>query len=157
EKMFDTTGESNAGYGGARNMAFLLGPVIAQTLREGGNISGITPQNLLDSIRESALSRDAPKLYMGDDTEYQHPRSLCSKIGANVLYGDEYSAVTSKRDGRVTTGVEVDWARFRRPGQIENAFNERSQLFTPGTWDAMHKYPMMGSILTSPRFCFDIP
>lgn len=157
KKLFDTTGQSSPGYGGARNMGFLLGPVIRETIRSGEHLTSITPENLIAKIKEHALGEDAPRIFMGDDTDYLGPGAMFSKIGLNALHGDEYYTAVSRRDGRDTTAV----ASLVATGSINNLDAEGTdsfvRAFANSKFNSKLATPGMGSIVSAPRFCFDIP
>ncbi|MEO1774029.1 MAG: hypothetical protein AAFS07_03670 [Pseudomonadota bacterium] len=164
EKMFDTTGQNNAGYGGARNMAFLLGPVIRDAImnRADGQtvedaLATITPQNVVQKIKDTAMGQNAPKIFMGDDTDYLGPGAMFAKAGLNALHKDEYYTAVSRRDGRDTTGVSSGLSQSVMKGIEEAGILGLSHVFGNGRWNSKLVRPGMGSVLGSPKFCFDIP
>lgn len=159
EKLFDTTGQNFAGYGGARNMAFLLTPVIAKTLKEGGSLDDITPDKLQQAIKNAALGTDAPNLFMGDDTDYIRPGGMYAKAGLNKLYGDEYYIATSRRDGRDTMGVSSLNAKLEYRDNLDqlSGVSKATNTFGNSKWNTKQGQPGMGSVTGGPRFCFDIP
>jgi hypothetical protein len=159
EKLFDTTGEGNAGYGGARNMAFLLGPVIQDAVRKGEDPTKIKPDELAKRIKASALT-DAPKLFMGDDTDYVAPGSVASKaaLAASDRHKDEYSLIATSRFGRDTQGVSSGFSNSA-VGELEDGGLEAftAYLFSSNKWNTRNTVPGMGCTFGEPRFCLDLP
>ncbi len=159
EKMFDTTGEGNAGYGGCRNMAFFLGPVIQDAVRKGEDPSTIAPDTLAKRIKDTALN-NAPKLFMGDDTDYVAPGGVASKaaLAGSDEHGDEYSLIATNRFGRDTQGVGSMYANVAvdrlESGGLE-AFT--AHLFSSNKWNTKNTVPGMGCTFGEPRFCLDLP
>lgn len=165
EKLFDTTGEGNAGYGGARNMAYLLGPVIQHAVRNGEDPNDIKPAELARRIKASALTK-APKLFMGDDTDYVAPGGVASKaaLAASKRHADEYSLITTPRCGRDTMGVSSLAANGACKGLVPSKENRSpsletltATLFQNNSWNANPKTPGMGCTFGEPRFCLDLP
>ncbi len=160
EKLFDTTGEGNAGYGGCRNMAFMLGPVIQQAIRDGEDPDTITADSLAGRIKKTATSKDAPKLLMGDDTDYVAPGTVAAKmaLGASDEHKDEYSLMATYRYGRDTQGVSSLYTN----GAVSNLQSGgmegfTSWLFSSNKWNNKNTTPGMGCTYGEPRFCLDLP
>jgi hypothetical protein len=159
EKLFDTTGEGNAGYGGARNMAFLLGPVIQDAVRKGQDPTTIQPAELAKRIKDTALT-DAPKLFMGDDTDYVAPGGVASKAALAVSdrHADEYSLIATSRYGRDTQGVSSAFANCAVDQLKKGGLDEfTTALFASNKWNTKNTVPGMGCTFGEPRFCLDLP
>jgi hypothetical protein len=157
EKLIDTTGMGNPGYGGARNISFLLGPVIADAAKNGVPLDTITPDNLMGLIKARSLGADATNLFMGDDTDYVRPGGMFAKVGLNALYDSEYYTAVSKRDGRDTTSVNPGNGRLESNevgGGPDALFGK---AFGNSKIDPRQRNPGMGCVSGGPRFCFDIP
>lgn len=157
EKLFDTTGQNFAGYGGARNMAFLLGPVIRDAILKGQSLDTITPENLIEKIKANALGEEAPKLFMGDDTDYLGPGAMFAKVGMNGLYKDEYYTATSRRDGRDTTNVNSGIGRNAADNIGRYGTDGLVSSFGGSGWNKRLVQPGMGSVIGAPKFCYDVP
>lgn len=155
-KLFDTTGESMAGYGGARNLAFMLGPVIKATVKAGDGLDTITPDNIQSKIKAHALGADAPTILMGDDTDYMRPGAMFSKLGIVYNHQDEYFSCVSRRDGRDTTSVSPGYVKVHTSGDDPVGHMKRDAFANSG-WDDKLRTPGMGTLLGKPRFCFDVP
>jgi hypothetical protein len=159
EKLFDTTGEGNAGYGGARNMAFLLGPVIQDAVRKGEDPATIKPAELAKRIKDTALT-DAPKIFMGDDTDYVAPGGVASKaaLAASERHADEYSLIATNRFGRDTQGVSSAHANNAvnqlKEGNLEDF---TAHLYVSNKWNTKNTVPGMGCTFGEPRICLDLP
>jgi hypothetical protein len=158
EKLFDTTGEANAGYGGCRNITFLLGPVIQAAVRKGEDLDAIKPEELAKRIKESALT-NAPKLFMGDDTDYIAPGTVAAKasLAASEHYKD-YSLIKTARYGRDTQGVTSAWANGA-VDQLESGGLDllTAYLYEGNKWALKNTAPGMGCSFGEPRFCLDLP
>ena len=152
--MFDTTGETFAGYGGARNMGFLLGPVIQNAVREGTPISEISAETIQTAIKEHALSKDAPSIFMGDDTDYVRPGGIMAKATLNEFYGEEYNSILSRRNGRSTMNVSSSKANVKFRNGLDDAMRG---TFGNSKWDGKLRRPGMGCVTGRPRFCFNLP
>src|SRR5262249_44913238 len=80
KKMFDTRGDHYAGYGGARNMAYMIAPVIRQCELEGKDWRTMTHQEAAPLIQQHAATQGTgAKLFMGDDTDRVGHGTLLAK------------------------------------------------------------------------------
>ena len=158
EKMFDTTGENMAGYGGARNMGFMLGPVILDAVRSGTSLGDIKPTDLVKKLQDSAME-DAVSIFMGDDGDYVSPGTVLSRA-AIAQSSDERdpSVVTTERGGRDTTSVSS-----LVPNTVVDTLEEgglegfTAKLFGGNKWNNDAKNPGMGCAFSEPRFCLSLP
>jgi len=159
EKLFDTTGEGSAGYGGARNIGFLLGPIIQDAVRKGEDPTKIKPEELAKRIKASALTK-APKVFMGDDTDYVAPGGVASKaaLAASKQHADEYSLIGTRRSGRDTQGVSSAYPNGAVDRLEEGGLDAfTNSLYTANIWNPSNKVAGMGCSFGEPRFCLDLP
>ena len=159
ERMFDTTGENMAGYGGARNMAFMLGPVILDAVRKGEDIASITPDKLAARIKATAMDKAAPMIFMGDDGDYVAPGMLFSRaaiVGTQEGFNPEL--IATPRGGRDTTAVSPLAANGAAKTLETEGYDAMvASLFTGNKWESSTKNPGMGCALSAPRFCLSLP
>ena len=160
EKLFDTTGETMAGYGGGRNITYLLGPVVKNAYLNGTAPDQIQPGQIKDLIAEHSMSEGAPKVFMGDDTDYVSPGMIANiaTLAQSPQFEDQYSLHSPLRGGRDTQSVApLDANEGYRSLQTHGPDAMVSRLFACNKWSDMNRRPGMGCTFGSPRFCLDLP
>ncbi|HND29805.1 MAG TPA: hypothetical protein PLA94_07385, partial [Myxococcota bacterium] len=159
EKLFDTTGENNAGYGGARNIGFLLGPLVQDVIRSGEKLEDLEPEDLVERLQKCALGEDAPKLFMGDDTDSLRPGTITAKMGiaASEEYGDDYTAILTPRGGRDTQSINSGVTNNVKLLEQKGYEGFIQEIFCTNAWNINNTTPGMGCAFGEPRFCLDLP
>lgn len=162
-KLFDASQSRNAGYGGARNMAYMIAPLIRHCENtEGLDWKTMDAQAARGLIQSQALERNGTTLFMGDDTDLVTPGTMLAKaVVANVYcgQGSEYTLVSQKRDGRDTMGVNETQTNH----DAVNALTSRGydafagSVFSSNKWNSAYKAAGMGCTAGDARFCLDLP
>ncbi|MEZ0276155.1 MAG: hypothetical protein ACAH88_14705 [Roseimicrobium sp.] len=157
KKMFDTTGQDFAGYGGARNMAYLIAPVIRQCEIDGVDWKTMTAEQALPLIQKHALEKSTTKLFMGDDTDQISEGTMMAKAVLAREHAADYALVSTLRAGRDTMGVSE--AQTNSPGLLLggglDAFT--GSLHLSNAWNPQTKAAGMGCTFGDSRFCLDLP
>lgn len=160
EKLFDTTGENMAGYGGGRNIAFLLGPVVQYAHQNNIPLDQIRPDQIQSLIAEHAMSEGSRKVFMGDDTDYVAPGMTANiaTLAQAPEYEDQYTLHSPLRGGRDTQSVAPLAANSAHQTLGTNGYDSMvSGLFACNKWNERNTRPGMGCTFGSPRFCLDLP
>lgn len=162
-KLFDASQSRNAGYGGARNMAYMIAPLIRHCENtEGLDWKTMDAQAARGLIQSQALQRNGTTLFMGDDTDLVTPGTMLAKaVVANVYCGQDsdYTLVSQKRDGRDTMGV----SEAQTNDAAVNILNTRGydafagNVFSSNKWNSAYKAAGMGCTAGDARFCLDLP
>lgn len=182
--LFDTTGEGAAGYGGARNIAFLLGPVIRHILRDaqandtGGfkktsDISAmllaVPPAQLARYLHEAVTGHTM--VLMGDDDTTLLPGFLEAKAVLAAHYSSGFAKFTTQVAGRDTTAARIP---FR--ATVVDLMPKEGEKYDSDTWQFLAReiiiasqdrarwaqagkpvWHNMAGVLMHPSFCLDLP
>lgn len=161
-KLFDASQSRNAGYGGARNMAYMIAPLIRHCENNNLDWQTMDAATARGHIQTQALQRNGTTLFMGDDTDLVTPGTLLAKaVVANVYCGadSEYTLVSQKRDGRDTMGVSEAQTNATAvailTSQGYDAF--AANVFGSNKWNNSPKAAGMGCTAGDARFCLDLP
>ncbi|QIF03968.1 hypothetical protein [Roseimicrobium sp. ORNL1] len=157
QKMFDTTGEGYAGYGGARNMAYMLGPMIRYCENNGIDWKNLTADQALPLIQQHSLERSSAKFFMGDDTDQVSEGTILAKSVLALEHEGEYGLAATMRDGRntmVVSEIQTNQPSLLLAGGLD-AFV--SNLNGGNSWQPRAKAAGMGCTVSDARFCLDLP
>ncbi len=155
EKLFDTTGTGNPGYGGARNMTFMLAPVIQELAKKGKNLRDVDPNKLAKLVKKHALD-NTKKTFQGDDTDRLSPGAMFSKAMLVQLHAEDHCTMVTPRGGRDTMGINAVLGSGL--GGLSESGLERFKAGKFATkWNAKLARPGMGCSLSGARFCLDLP
>lgn len=131
-EMFATSQDGRAGFGGARNMSFLLAPMLHKAMRdpEAGvrNMADLAakPASYLEGLMRDVLrGRGHEMVLMGDDDTTVRPGFMDAKVQLASRYEDDYAKITTLTLGRATTRIPdvVGSAQLRGI-----AFDERAMI-----------------------------
>lgn len=166
EGMFDTTGNGRAGYGGARNITFLLGPMIQEALNTGmaadvNALIALPPAQLRQLLQQTALSnQNRYRVLMGDDDATMMPGFLHAKTLINADQGNAYAASMTFLSGRGTTAGPVVYnlpGVFALGSTPDAARGLAESVMGASTWQAFDMEPMMAAALMAPGACLNLP
>ncbi len=109
QDYFDATGDGNAGYGGCRNIVFLLGPMLFCALKNGVASSAdafadLSESNLKPLLKKTLDNEDGLMVLMGDDDTTLLPGFLHAKA---LLAGCEPQAPTVEHSVQVTQSNSI--------------------------------------------------
>ncbi|GEP42025.1 hypothetical protein [Brevifollis gellanilyticus] len=161
-KLFDASQSRNAGYGGARNMAYMIGPVIRHCENNHIEWKDLDANAARNLIHSQALQRNNASLFMGDDTDLVTPGTMLGKAMAANLYcapGTDYTLVSQKRDGRDTMGVSEFQTNSPTVDILLNQGYDAmaANVFSSNKWNSDLKVAGMGCTAGDSRFCLDLP
>ncbi|MFT5171050.1 MAG: hypothetical protein ACI9BD_000822 [Candidatus Marinamargulisbacteria bacterium] len=103
--LLDTTGDGHTGYGGARNLCFLVAPIIKRGVAKGLSVMEImdmAPSRLKDMLNQEVLS-GRNKVVMGDDDSFLPPGYAFSKALMAHHYRDDNVVSVTQQFGRKTS------------------------------------------------------
>ncbi|HMR34153.1 MAG TPA: hypothetical protein PKA13_25360 [Geminicoccaceae bacterium] len=111
-ELFATSQDGRAGFGGARNMSFLLAPMLHKAMRdpEAGvhNMTELAakPRAYLEGLMRDVLSGTGHEMVlMGDDDTTVRPGFMDAKMQLAARYEDDYAKITTLTLGRATTKI----------------------------------------------------
>jgi hypothetical protein len=176
ERLLDTTGTGRAGYGGARNIVFLLGPMLEAALTDPE--SGVTSvASFIARIRDdeayrssmvrSVLGPNDTMVLMGDDDTTLGPGFLHAKtLLAEQAHGG-YNRIVTPLLGRVTTNVPtflamdvLDAIRDERRGLQNFEDYVKKATFGSTGWEnnlTSAMMPGMAAAVLHPASALDLP
>ncbi len=112
KELFDTTGSGRAGFGGARNMSFLIGPMLHKALHDPE--SGVRsmadlvakPREELEALMHDVLRGTGHEMVlMGDDDTTVRPGFMDAKVQLAAQHEDDYAKIVTLTLGRATTKI----------------------------------------------------
>ncbi len=110
-ELFDTTGEGRAGFGGARNIVFLIAPMLKWALKNDPSVTSIDdlirkPDEYLNALLHRMLSgQDQEMVLMGDDDTTVMPGFMHAKSMLAAEQSAGYGKVKTLTMGRATTSI----------------------------------------------------
>ncbi len=111
-EMFATSQDGRAGFGGARNMSFLLAPMLHKAMRDPAaevhNMADLAakPAHYLERLMRDVLSGTGHEMVlMGDDDTTVRPGFMDAKMQLAVRYEDDYAKIATLTLGRATTRI----------------------------------------------------
>jgi hypothetical protein len=175
--MFDTTGAGRAGFGGARNMSFLLGPMLHKALHDPE--SGVRsmadliakPKAELEALMGEVLRGTGHEMVlMGDDDTTVRPGFMDAKVQLAAQHEDDYAKIVTLTLGRATTKIPPvahesvfkglrydDEAMVFGLDQVNDVVSGgmRATQWEGDPWKAVEH--QMAGALSHPGSCLDLP
>lgn len=157
--MFDTTGTGRAGFGGARNIANLLGPVFDKAIKDDptrtvADVVNMSANELKQLVKDTALTNDQ-MILMGDDDASVHPGFLHAKALIAREQEGEYVTAKTQLVGRNSTqgSIPNDPSAY-----LAGGVDSLKMVFLGSvTWSNTDMKPVMAAALSHPGACLNLP
>ncbi len=111
-EMFATSQDGRAGFGGARNMSFLLAPMLHKAMRDpAAGVASMAdlaakPRSYLEGLMHDVLRGTGHEMVlMGDDDTTVRPGFMDAKMQLAARHETDYAKITTLTLGRATTKI----------------------------------------------------